>query len=161
MLLKYKYAKVVVFVTILLVSLSGSQSFVFAGVQPPSGTLPSGQNVTGTCSNNVGTCATCQSANAADCVSDNQDPAASNCGENGCDITGKYIDPAITLLSGLVGIIAVISLIVGGIQYSTSAGDPQKAAKAKGRILNTVIALVAYFFLYALLEFLVPGGIFK
>jgi hypothetical protein len=87
--------------------------------------------------------------------------ADQNCSNDSCDFIGKYINPAIDLLSLTFGVIAVISIITGGIQYTASAGDPQKASMAKSRITNTIIAIFAYLFLYAFLEFLVPGGIFK
>jgi hypothetical protein len=76
------------------------------------------------------------------------------------DLVALYLNPAINLFSSLVGVVVVISIIVGGIQYSMSAGDPQKAARAKGRIMNALIALVAYAFLWAFLQFIVPGGVF-
>jgi len=57
--------------------------------------------------------------------------------------------------------VAVISIILGGIQYSASEGDPQKASQAKSRITKTVFAIVSYFFLYAFLQFIVPGGVFN
>ena len=72
----------------------------------------------------------------------------------------EYINPFIILLSGLVGVFAVISIIIAGIQYSSSADDPSKVSKAKQRIFNTVIGLVAYIFLFAFLNYLVPGGLF-
>ena len=90
------------------------------------------------------------------------DPAAdpnATCGQNFCDLVAKYVNPAIKILSAMVGILVTIALILGGIEYSTSAGDPQKAAKAKGRITKAVLALVAYIFLYAFLQFIIPGGI--
>lgn len=80
---------------------------------------------------------------------------------HGCDIIGKYVNPLINLLSVSFGLIAVASIIFGGIQYSMSAGDPQEVSKAKDRIKKTLFAIVAYFFLYALLQFLVPGGVFN
>ena len=58
----------------------------------------------------------------------------------------------------MFGLIAVISIILGGIQYSASEGDPQKASKAKNRIVNTIFAIFAYALLYGFLQFLVPGG---
>ena len=70
-----------------------------------------------------------------------------------------YINPFIYLLSGLVGIVAVISIIFAGIQYASSADDPGMVSKAKQRIFNTVIGLVAYLFLFAFLEYIIPGGI--
>ncbi len=78
-----------------------------------------------------------------------------------CDFIGKYINPAINTLTVLFGLLAAISIILGGINYATSEGDPQKASKAKRRIANTIIAIVAYMFLYAFLQFIVPGGIFN
>ncbi len=92
------------------------------------------------------------------------DPAADpnlNCDKQGCDFINKYINPAINLFSISFGLIAVISIILAGIQYSSSGGDPQKVTQAKQRISKTIFAIVAYFFLYALLQFIVPGGIFK
>ncbi len=88
------------------------------------------------------------------------DPAIS-CSSNNCDLIAKYVNPAINLFSVLFGLIAVISIILGGISYTTSEGDPQKASKAKSRIMNTIIAVVAYIFLFAFLQFLVPGGAFN
>ena len=65
------------------------------------------------------------------------------------------------ILSNGVGLVIVGSIIVGGIQYTTSAGDPQASAKAIGRIRATVIALGLYIFAYPLLNYLLPLGFFK
>lgn len=67
----------------------------------------------------------------------------------------------IRLLSNGVGIVVIGSIIVGGIQYTTSAGDPQATAKAVGRIRATLIALGLYIFAYPLLNYLIPMGFFK
>lgn len=88
-------------------------------------------------------------------------PAPSSCSQSSCDLITAYITPAINLFSILFSLVAVISLILGGIQYTTSEGDPQKASKAKNRIANTVFAILAYAMLYGFMQFLVPGGIFN
>ena len=41
----------------------------------------------------------------------------------------------------VVGIIAVLFIIIGGIRYATSAGDPDKVKKAKNTILYAMIGL--------------------
>ena len=64
----------------------------------------------------------------------------------------------IRFLSAGVGLVVVASVIVAGIQYSASAGDPQAAAKAKSRISSTLVALLIFIFSYALLNYLIPGG---
>jgi len=77
-----------------------------------------------------------------------------------CDnFVNKYINPAIVLLSAIIGVAAVINIIMAGIQYASSADDPGAVSKAKQRIFNTVVGLVAYAFLFAFLNYLVPGGI--
>lgn len=72
----------------------------------------------------------------------------------------KDINLAINLLSGLVGIIVVIMMIVGGIQYMTAGGNPQSVAVAKKRISNAALSIVALIFMFSFLQWLIPGGIF-
>ncbi|HYH75064.1 MAG TPA: hypothetical protein VD735_03815 [Candidatus Saccharimonadales bacterium] len=71
----------------------------------------------------------------------------------------RYINPLVALLSALVGIVVVGSVIFAGIQYSASAGDPGKAAAAKSRITNSLLALAAFIFMFAFLQWLIPGGL--
>lgn len=98
------------------------------------------------------------------CLQDAAEPSTDKnacTGYNNCDLIQLYLNPLIDLLSAAFGLIAVISLIMGGIEYSSSEGDPQKSSKAKNRIAKTIVAIVAYFFLYAFLQFIVPGGVFN
>lgn len=71
----------------------------------------------------------------------------------------KYIEPFVTLLTVSIGIIAAISVVVAGIQYASAGDDPGKVSKAKDRIWQTVIGLFAYIFLFAFLNYLIPGGL--
>lgn len=50
----------------------------------------------------------------------------------------KFVDLALWA----AGIIAVIVVIIAGINYSLSSGDPSKTASAKNAILYSVIGLV-------------------
>jgi hypothetical protein len=102
----------------------------------------------------------CDSASSTTCKP--TDPAATsgNCSSVAqCDLISNYINPAIAFLSALVGVAVVASMVIGGIQYSSSGGDPSKAAAAKNRIRNSLIALIVFIFLFALLNFLIPGGL--
>jgi hypothetical protein len=104
----------------------------------------------------------CNSAQGTTC--NPSDPAASStkCASvtNGnCDLINNYVNPLIDFLSALVGVAVVVSIIIGGIQYSSSGGDPSKVSAAKNRIRNSLIALVVFLFLFGLINFLVPGGI--
>jgi hypothetical protein len=67
----------------------------------------------------------------------------------------------IRILSDGVGLIVVGSIIVGGIQYTGSRGDPQSTAMAVNRIRSSVFALIIFIFGYAILNFIIPQGFFK
>jgi RsiW-degrading membrane proteinase PrsW (M82 family) len=88
------------------------------------------------------------------------DSAAKTCSGGDCSgLITKYVNPFIKLLSALVGIIVVVSIVVAGIQYSSAGGDPSKVVAARKRITNAIIALLAYLFMFAFLQWLLPGGI--
>lgn len=118
---------------------------------PPPSDTTGGQTFTGSPDSVVGNC----------------DKDGNNCTIKNCDqdenckkITSTLV-AATNLLSALVGIIAVAMIVFGGIQFSTSGGDPQKVASGKKHITNAIIALVAFVFLWAFLNFLIPGGLFN
>jgi len=85
------------------------------------------------------------------------------CPQNSADGTSclfaKYVNPLIQVLSALVGVAVVISIIYGGIEYVTSAGDPQRAEAGKKRIIESLVGLAAFMLLYAFLQYITPGGI--
>lgn len=60
-------------------------------------------------------------------------------------------------MGGLIGLFVVISLVVAGIQYASSGGEPANIAKAKERIFNAVIGLLLYIMLAAIIRYIVPG----
>jgi len=77
-----------------------------------------------------------------------------------CSLTAKYINPIINkFLVPLAVIAVIIGIIWGAITYITSGGDPQRVALGKSRITKALLALLLFIFLYALLNWLIPGGL--
>jgi hypothetical protein len=66
----------------------------------------------------------------------------------------------VNFLSAGVGLVIVGVIILGGIQYAMAGDSPDAVNKAKQRITNPLIALVAFLFLFAFVQWLVPGGVF-
>jgi len=128
-------------------------------------TAPQQMCVSDTNANQTVPCVQCpnsteEEADVDDCATADTALSTGNCATAAnCDLIGKYVNPFIDFLTALVGVAVVTSIVVGGIQYSSSGGDPQKTAAAKARIRNAIIALVVFFLLDALLNFLIPGGI--
>lgn len=74
--------------------------------------------------------------------------------------TGVFKQVTNTILY-IVGIIAVIMLIVGGIKYVVSGGDSKKVTDAKNTVLYAIIGLVISFLAFAIVNFVVaalPGS---
>jgi len=85
-------------------------------------------------------------------------PNANTCPKGAC-IINEYINPLVKALSITAGIVVVISIIIGGIQYSAAAGEAGKISAAKTRIMKSLGAFLFFLFLYAFLQFIVPGGV--
>ena len=65
------------------------------------------------------------------------------------DLQGT-VKNVLQIIIGLVGILSVVMIIFGGIQYTTSAGDAQKVTKAKNTILYAIIGLVISLLAFAI-----------
>lgn len=66
----------------------------------------------------------------------------------------------VRFISDGVGLIIIASLILAGIQYTFSRGEPQAIAGATKRVRSSVTALVLFIFAYALLNYIIPTGLF-
>ena len=73
-----------------------------------------------------------------------------------CSIFDRF-NQILNLMAMLVVPIVTIVIIIGGVQYSTSAGSPDATKAAKTRMINGVTALIAFMFMWAILKWLIPG----
>ena len=85
----------------------------------------------------------------------------SNCGAIKSDnnLMGT-LNQIINVIIGVIGFIAVIVIILGGVQYTTSAGDSGKVKKAKDTIMYGIIGLVIALLAYSIVNF-VLSSLFK
>jgi hypothetical protein len=70
-----------------------------------------------------------------------------------------YLRLVLQFLSGGIGLIIVLMLTIAGIQYIVSTGDPVQVKNAKNRIVNALTALVLFLLGFAIISFIVPGGV--
>lgn len=78
------------------------------------------------------------------------------CPENLFGNTGVFKQVTNTILY-IVGIIAVIMLIIGGIKYVVSGGDSKKVTDAKNTVLYAIIGLVIAFLAFAIVNFVIEA----
>ena len=78
------------------------------------------------------------------------------CPENLFGDTGVFKQVTNTILY-IVGIVAVIMLIIGGIKYVISGGDSKKVTDAKNTVLYAIIGLVICFLAFAIVNFVISA----
>lgn len=85
----------------------------------------------------------------------------------GSDICTGDVNPiwdilafAIRILAGLVGLVAVGMIVYSGILYTSAQGNVNQVQKAKTQISNTVIGVVLFAGMAAILNYAIPGGVF-
>lgn len=76
-------------------------------------------------------------------------------GGSGAASLGGTIKTIINVLLYLLGAIAVVMIVIGGIKYTTSNGDSSSITSAKNTILYSVIGLVVAIMAYAIVNFVV------
>ena len=59
----------------------------------------------------------------------------------------------LTAVFSIIGVVAVVMIILGGISYATSQGDPGKVKKGKDTILYGVIGLIVALLAFAIVNF--------
>ncbi|MDO4271384.1 MAG: hypothetical protein Q4C83_00130 [Candidatus Saccharibacteria bacterium] len=59
-----------------------------------------------------------------------------------------------------VTVAVVIGILYGAIMIGSAGGNEAQMKKGLGIIKNAAIALVLYFLMYSLLNFIIPGGLF-
>lgn len=72
-----------------------------------------------------------------------------------------FVYAIIRFLSIGVGIVITIALILAGIQYSASEGNAEASTKAKKHVESALTGLVIFIFTWSIMQFLIPGGVFK
>lgn len=68
---------------------------------------------------------------------------------------GDRVQQVINVLLFIIGAIAVIMIIIGGIKYVLSNGDSSQITSAKNTIMYAVIGLVVALLAYAIVNFVV------
>lgn len=58
-----------------------------------------------------------------------------------------------------IGVAATVGVVIAGIQYLTAKDNPSQVAAAKTRLFNVALGLVAWAVMFALLNWLIPGGV--
>ena len=112
--------------------------------------------------NNGGTSTTTTTSSSSNICSDSAVPQSVK-DAAGCNANDTLQSSLTSILSSIIlimGIVAVIFIIIGGVNYITSSGDSNKVKKAKDTILYSVIGLIICALAFAIVNFVI-GDILK
>ena len=70
---------------------------------------------------------------------------------------GGIFQTVTNVLLFIIGAIAVIMLIIGGIRYTTSNGDSNQVSAAKNTILYAIIGIIVAILAYAAVNFVIAA----
>jgi len=80
--------------------------------------------------------------------------SAGDCDGHECTLSDS-IKTITNVLLFIIGTVAVIMIILGGIRYTTSNGDSSQVTAAKNTILYSVIGLVVALLAFAIINFII------
>jgi hypothetical protein len=83
------------------------------------------------------------------CATNSDSPVCQRSGET----SNSFVLNLTNTLLFIVGILAVLGIIIGGIYYVTSGGDSSSVTKAKNTILYSVIGLIVSVLAFAIVRF--------
>jgi hypothetical protein len=72
-----------------------------------------------------------------------------------------YLRNILVFMAGGVGLAVVGGIIYGAYMYITARGNASQTQQGQNIIINAVIGLLMFIFMYAILQFLIPGGIIR
>lgn len=79
---------------------------------------------------------------------------AAGCNNN-TDALPTVITSILSAIIGVAGLVSVVYIIIGGIQYMTSSGDASKTEKAKKTVLYACIGLIICALAFVIVNFVI------
>ena len=76
---------------------------------------------------------------------------------DGEDTLVANVTGILNAIIGVLGLVCVVVMIIGGVNYMTSSGDAGKVKKAKDTILYGLIGLVVCVLAFALVNFVIAS----
>ena len=86
---------------------------------------------------------------------------AAGCPGNSNSDLPTVIQNILNAIIGVAGVVSVVFIVIGGIQYITSTGDPGKTKKAKDTILYALIGLIICALSFAIVNFTISRIIYN
>lgn len=85
-----------------------------------------------------------------DCISGITTPGLTYTTDQG--LVAKIIGDVLPVVLGIAGFLTVIFIVVSGIQFITSSGNPEAAAGARSRLIYALVGFIIIVLSFAILQ---------
>ena len=73
------------------------------------------------------------------------------------DTVGPLIQTVINILLYILGAVAVVMIVIGGIKYTVSGGDSSAVTSAKNTILYAIVGIIVAVLAFAIVNFVLDS----
>jgi hypothetical protein len=80
-------------------------------------------------------------------------------GADGVNPIYAFLSIIITFATGVLGLIMVLMIVIAGLQYVISNGNPDIVRDAKNRISHVVTGFVIFVLMWGILQVLLPSNV--
>lgn len=88
--------------------------------------------------------------------------ALGNCNASpGTNPIFALIQRVITFAAAAFGLVLVLMIVIAGLEYVISGGNPDKAKGAKKRIEQAATGFVMFVIMWGVLQIILPDGVFR
>jgi len=99
---------------------------------------------------------------AADCGGVTVSDALGNCNAPaGTNPIFALIQRVITFATAAFGLVLVLMIVIAGLEYVISGGNPDKAKGAKKRLEQAATGFVLFVLMWGVLQVILPDGVFR
>ena len=81
------------------------------------------------------------------------------CDPSGSGSVWNLLAAIVNFLAIGVGVAVLVGIVFGAFLYASSGGSAEQAKRGTTYVRNAVIALVLFAFMWALINFFIPGGL--
>ncbi len=150
-----QFAAVALLLTISLSLFATSQEVSAAGEICPNGTMVNSANGSCVCPDGFQQVTGAIDSNDTHCI-----PINSGSAELKDNPIYFYLKNILRFLAAGVGLAVGGGIVFGGYMYITARANAGQVEKGKAVIINSIIGLILFIFMFAILQFIIPGGIF-
>ncbi len=73
------------------------------------------------------------------------------------EVTNRTVPDALEIVFGVLAVVAMLIIVLSGLQFSLSRGNPEKAGKARNGVIYAAVGLGLALMAFTVVRFVIKG----